>query len=172
MVEYCQPDMTKKGDDTAIREGASRVFVSGRHIKKKELIIMSIEILAAVVSAVVALTAVIVPLITVVINNKHQLELQKISFISQTRLEIYQEFLDYMPLTFSLNAFADKDICVKLRQILSKVYLVCSDDTRKLLDILNNIIAEGTADVGADKRYWQAYIALNRSMRNDLKELR
>lgn len=42
MVEYCQPYMTKNGGDTAIREGMSRVFVSGRHIKKKELIIMNI----------------------------------------------------------------------------------------------------------------------------------
>lgn len=165
-------DVNQQYSVSTIREGVSRSFVSGRHIKKKELIIMSIEMLAAIVSAVVALTAVIVPLITVVINNKHQLELQKISFMAQKRLEIYQEFLDYMPLTFSLNAFADEDIPVKLRQILSKVYLVCSDDTRELLDILNNIIAEGTADVGADKRYWQAYISLNRSMRNDLKELR
>lgn len=136
--------------------------------QKLEVLIMSAEKL----SIVIAVIAIVSPIITTIINNRHSLKVQSMQFSANNRLSLYQDFLDLLNSTLISGAFTT-EVSLKLKQSFSKVYLVCSNSTRALLDELENYISfNADQSIGTTIEYRQFTKKLIRSLRSDLKKLR
>lgn len=133
---------------------------------------MSIEVLCAVLSIITAVVAIIAPVITTIIHNKHDLKIQSMQFSATNRLALYQDFLDILNTTLTREAFT-KDISLQFKQSFSKVYIVCSDSTRALLDQLENYISvNANKSIGTQTDYRILQKDIVRALREDLKDLR
>lgn len=133
---------------------------------------MSIEILCTVLSIVTAIIAVVSPVITTIIHDKHDLKIRSMQFSATERLSLYQDFLDAFNETLLGNSFTN-DTSLLLKKSFSKVYIVCSDTTQHLLDELENYISyHADSSIGLQEDYRKLHKSIVRSMRNDLKALR
>lgn len=133
---------------------------------------MSIEVLSAIIASVVAIVAIIAPIITTYINSKHQENLQKFSFAANKRLALYEEFLSVMDATFAQDRISS-DLSLQFKQIFSKTYLICSDNTKLLLDQLNDYLYDHAHEnLCSNDEYRKLRFFITNSMHNDLKKLR
>ena len=119
---------------------------------------------------ITAVSAIAAPVVTALINNRHTEKTQCEDFIFHERITAYQEFLNFLTFTLAENSLT-REISFQFKCSYSKVYLLCSDNTRALLDDLQNYISQNASpSVGTDEYYRDISRKITTSMRNDIKK--
>ena len=119
---------------------------------------------------ITAISAIAAPIVTALINNRHIEKMKVQDFILQERITAYQDFLNLLTFTLAENSL-DKQASFQFKCSYSKAYLLCSNNTRILLDELQNYMAQNAnPSIGADARYRNLSREITTSMRNDIKK--
>lgn len=124
--------------------------------------------ISMIVTIAIAFAAIISPIITTIITNRHQKEMQKKSFLINHRLVLYRDFLDVLNSTLPPDPFT-KEKSAELKRIFSQVYLVCSDETQYLLNEFNELMAAmGNSEIASTQEYRDLCLSITYSMRRDM----
>ena len=99
---------------------------------------MNASIITAIAALLAAMTAIIAPIVTTFLNNRHNLRIKRIELIYENKLKSYSEFAHHCG-----QIYYD-DVMDKYHAFLSSAYkasVLCDAPTRinihKLIDILN-----------------------------------
>ncbi len=119
---------------------------------------------------ITAISAIVAPIVTALINNRHIEKMKVQDFIFQERIEAYQDFLNLLTFTLAENSF-DQEVSFQFKCSYSKVYLLCSENTKVLLDRLQNYISQNpTPSMGSNIYYKSLSCEITASMRDDIKK--
>lgn len=95
------------------------------------------------VSLVAAISAIIAPVITAVVNNRYQLKMRKIELYEQKRIDVINSY------SKSLNAYLN-NICgnteYEFAQHKHSIFLYAPKASWKIIEKINNNIDEGKLD--------------------------
>ncbi len=132
---------------------------------------MSIESLCAILTTAVAIVSLFSTIINTIINNIYQYRFKTFSFMAEKKLKIYQNFIDEMNLNLTPGGFT-KEQSLSLKKTFSKVYIICSDETRLLLDEFENYLSQNHSQyVSSGEKYRKLHREIIKALRADLSSL-
>ena len=119
---------------------------------------------------ITAISAIVAPIVTALINNRHLEKMKVENFILQERIAAYHDFLNLLTFTLAENSL-DQEVSFQFKCSYSKAYLLCSNNTRILLDELQDYISQNAnPSIGVDPHYRTLARKITTSMRNDIKK--
>lgn len=93
--------------------------------------------ISVILSSVTAILAIVVPIVTTIVNNHFQLKNKYIDVFYQQKYELYKKFSN----AYGQNVFgASKATPREIFTISHEVMIVCNDNIRKEITLLNQIL--------------------------------
>ena len=125
-------------------------------------------IASIILSAIAAVAAILAPLLTAIINNRHSLRMKKLNIFYDHKFSIYKNFFEAYGKVQNYVTAKDNN---EFYSALYEVCLICNFETRKRLFELKNcfLISGGYANEKTDKIFEECCEMLHKELTSEIQ---